>query len=86
VNDKVQEKLSYTYIGHFSRYIQPGARRIASTKYTDNLSIVSLKNPDGTIVVVFLNCSQENVPVKLRLNGQVTELVIPEESIVTGLI
>lgn len=86
VNDKVQEKLSYTYIGHFSRYIQPGARRIASTKYTDKLSIVSLKNPDGTIVVVFLNCSKENVPVKLRLNGQVAEIEIPEKSIVTGLI
>lgn len=39
--DIVQEKLSYTYIGHFSRSIEPGAKRIATTKYTDKLNVVS---------------------------------------------
>lgn len=85
-NDIVQEKLSYTYIGHFSRYIEPGAKRIASTKYTDKLEIVSLKNPNGTIVIVLLNRSHEEVPVALRLGGQVTDFSVPASSIVTGII
>jgi glucosylceramidase len=85
-NDIVQEKLSYTYIGHFSRYIEPGAKRIASTKYTDKLNIVSMKNPDGTIVTVLLNRSGEDVAVALRLAGEVTEFSVPAGSIVTGVI
>jgi glucosylceramidase len=85
-NDIVQEKLSFTYIGHFSRYIEPGAKRIASTKYTDKLNVVSMKNPDGTIITVLLNRSEEDVPVALRLAGQVTEFTVPAGSIVTGII
>lgn len=85
-NDHVQEKLSYTYIGHFSRFIEPGAKRIASTKYTDKLDVVSLKNPNGSIVAVLLNRSKEEVPVAIRLGGQVAEFSVPASSIVTGLI
>jgi glucosylceramidase len=85
-NDIVQDKLSYTYIGHFSRYIEPGAKRIASTKYTDKLDVVSLKNPNGSIVIVLLNRSLEEVPVALRLGGLMTEFSVPASSIVTGVI
>lgn len=85
-NDIIQENLSYTYIGHFSRYIEPGAKRIASTKYTDKLEVVSLKNLNGSIVTVLLNRSHDEVPVALRLGGQVTEFSVPASSIVTGII
>jgi glucosylceramidase len=85
-NDIVQEKLTYTYIGHFSRYIEPGAKRIASTKYTDKLSVVSMENPNGSIVTVLLNRSEEDVPVAIRLAGEVTEISVPAGSIVTGII
>jgi glucosylceramidase len=85
-NDIVQEKLSYTYIGHFSRYIEPGAKRIASTKYTDKIDVVSLKNQNGSIVIILLNRSHEEVPVALRLGGLVTEFSVPASSIVTGVI
>lgn len=84
--DIVQEKLSFTYIGHFSRFIEPGAKRIASTKYTDKLHVVSMKNPNGSIVVVFLNRSNEEASVALRMEGQVAEFFVPANSIVTGLI
>nr|WP_283249439.1 glycoside hydrolase family 30 beta sandwich domain-containing protein [Bacillus sp. FJAT-49736] len=85
-NDIVEEKLSYTYIGHFSRYIEPGAKRIATTKYTDSLSLTALKNPDGSIVIVLLNRSKEDIPVHLRLNGEVAEFSIPGDSIMTGIV
>lgn len=85
-NDIVQEKLSYTYIGHFSRYIKPGARRIASTKYTDKLDIAAMKNTDNTIIVVLLNRSQGDLPVALRMEGQITEFTVPAGSILTGVI
>jgi glucosylceramidase len=62
----------FTNIGHFSRYIEPGAKRIASTKYTDKIDVVSLKNPNGDLVIVFLNRSNEVVQVALRFGGLVT--------------
>lgn len=83
-NDIIQEKLSFTYIGHFSRYIQPGAKRIGSTKYTDKLDVVAMKNPDHSLVVVLLNRSQEEIPLVLRIGGQVAEINVPANSIVTG--
>jgi glucosylceramidase len=85
-NDIIQEKLTYTYIGHFSRYIEPGAKRIAMTKYTENLSVVSMKNPSGTIITILLNRTKKDLPVALRFTGQVTEFIVPAESIVTGII
>ena len=85
-NDIVQEKLSFTYIGHFRCYIEPGAKRIASTKYMDALQTVSMKNPDGSIITVFLNRLNEEVPVALRIDGQVAEFSIPANAMITGII
>lgn len=85
-NDVVQIKLTYTYIGHFSRFIKPGAKRIANTKYTNKLEVTSLKNPDGTITSVFLNRTSEDIDVNLRLHGNVVKLMIPAGSIATGIV
>lgn len=80
---KLEKKLSYTYIGHFSRHIMPGARRIASSKYTDEIETTSFRNPDDTLTVVLLNRTTKSLPVTLRLSGQICELVLPETSICT---
>ncbi|ROR27430.1 glucosylceramidase [Mobilisporobacter senegalensis] len=85
ITGEIQKNLSYTYIGHFSKYIKPGAKRIAFTKYTGNIEITAMKNEDGSIILVFLNCSNKDVNVALRLNGQVADLVIPG-GITTGII
>ncbi|WP_374049802.1 glycoside hydrolase family 30 beta sandwich domain-containing protein [Neobacillus sp. PS3-34] len=45
-----------------------------------------MKNPDGSIVIVLMNRSNEEVPVALRIKGQVTEFLVPAGSIVTGVI
>ena len=83
---EVQKKLSYAYIGHFSRYIQPGARRIASSVYTEKIDTVSFVNPDGKLVSVFLNKTNKALPVVIRLNGQVAEFKLSANAIATGVI
>lgn len=85
-NDTVEKKLSYTYIGHFSRYIKPGAFRIASTVYTDRLETTAFRNPDGTIACVLLNRTESDLPVNLRICGQFAYMLIPRESITTLII
>jgi len=85
-NDNYEIKLSFDYIGHFSRYIQKGAKRIAYTSYTDKLEITAFKNPDDTIAVVLLNRTNEEIPVSLRMEGYNAEIAVAKNSIATGVI
>lgn len=84
--DTVEKKLSYDYIGHFSRHIDPGARRAASSCYTDKLETVSLCNPGGALVTVFLNRTDKPLPVVLRLNGKAAAFTLLPDAIATGVI
>ncbi|MDF2906695.1 MAG: glucosylceramidase [Herbinix sp.] len=79
-------KLSYDYIGHFSKYIMPGAKRIGSSKYTSDLEATAFKNPDGTLVLVALNRTQKKLPVVIRLNGKLIEFELADSAIATALI
>ncbi len=46
---------SYYYIGHFSRFIRPGAKRIIASPSRSMLLTTAFKNEDGTVVVVVMN-------------------------------
>ena len=84
--DTLEKKLSYEYIGHFSRYIKPGARRIASSAYTEKMDTVSFVNPDGTLACVFLNKTNKALPVVIRLNGETASFTLAANAIATGVI
>jgi glucosylceramidase len=74
---------SYYYIGHFSKFIRPGARRIASSSTTDNLTCTGFVNTDGGVAVVVLNLSDKAQPFYLWLDGQAAKTVGPAHSILT---
>ena len=46
---------SYYYIGHFSKFVRPGARRIASSPSRSALLSTAFVNPDGKVSVVVMN-------------------------------
>lgn len=71
---------------HFSHYIRTGAKRIGFSRYTDLLDVTAFENPDGSLVVVVLNRTKEMIPVNLRLQGQIVELMIIPNTISTGVI
>ena len=50
---------SYYYLGHFAKFIRPGARRIASSSTDDNLLSVAFINPDDTVATVVLNLTDQ---------------------------
>jgi len=60
---------SYYYIGHFSRFIRPGAKRISCASTRDELEATAFINPDGEIAVVVLNRSEKSIPFALKGNG-----------------
>jgi glucosylceramidase len=61
---------AYYYLGHFSKFIQPGAKRIVSSSSRDQLSTTAFINPDGQIVVVVLNLTDQKMPYNLWVNGK----------------
>lgn len=69
-NDKIYVHDSYYYIGHFSRYVKKGAKRIASSKWSSDIDTVSFKNPDGSIVTVVLNKTDEERSFSFRISGK----------------
>ena len=58
-------RLPYYYLGHFSRFIHPGARRVMSTRYTASLETCAFRNEDGTYALVVLNRTDWAIPFHL---------------------
>lgn len=59
----------YHYIGHFSRYIQPGAVCLGSSVYTAGVEATVFENPDGGKVAVLLNRCDDAKPISLTENA-----------------
>jgi glucosylceramidase len=79
----VEKRLSFSYLEHFSRYIVPGSRRIGHSCHTDAVETTAWLQPDGTMVVVAMNTGTEDVPLMLRCEGRLAELVVPASGIVS---
>jgi len=86
IRDKLDVRLSYDYIGHFSKYIQKGARRIGFSKYTKDLEMTAFKNPDGGIVLVFLNTTDKSIPVHVHIKNDVYIFDMLGNAIATALV
>ncbi len=74
---------SYYYIGHFSKYIRPGARRINASSNRTNLLTTAFKNPDGTIAVVVMNNSNSTLHYNLMMDEQSAPAISLPHSIST---
>ncbi len=79
----IRYQSSYHYIGHFARFVRPGARRILCASGSDDLEATAFRNPDGTLVTVILNATERTLPFALSLRGQGTVLTAPARSIQT---
>ena len=65
---------SYYYIGHFSKFVQMGARRIACSPSRSQLVATAFLNPDGTVAVVVMNASERPASYWLWLGGNAAEV------------
>lgn len=77
-------KLSYYYIGHFSRFIKPGARRLLTTRYTQNLECCAFRNPDGEMVLVVMNQTGKPQKFELLVEGKACQMEMEAHSILTA--
>lgn len=77
---------SFYYLGHFSKFIRPGAKRIVASSTSDDLLTTAFKNPDGSIAVVVMNQTGNAIDVNLQLRGEAVKQIAPAHSIFTAII
>lgn len=85
-NDGYIKNLTFYYIGHFSKFIKPGAKRIGISKFTNQIEITAFKNFDTSIVIVLLNRNDFNIEYKLNLDGKIFKDTIDKHCIVSLII
>ena len=74
---------SYYFIGHFSKFIKKGAKRISSSASRSGLLTTSFLNPDGKMVTVVMNESDKQVNYLLCVGTKATEIIILPKAIQT---
>lgn len=71
---------TYYYIGHFSKFIAPNAKRISTTTSRSTLESTSFQNPDGQIVTVVMNKTDNPITFKLIIEDSQVKLSIPSRA------
>lgn len=85
-NNGYIKNLTYYYIGHFSKYIKPGAIRIGYSKFTSDIEVCAFKNEDDSIVVVLLNRNDFNKEFTLNFLGNIFHDNLDSHAILTFVI
>ena len=81
--EKIEKHLSYYYIGHFSRYIKPGARAVPVSSWCMEAEGAAFVNPDGERILVLLNRQDSPVKVNAGEGREGVSLELQPHSIVT---
>lgn len=81
-----QKQLSFEYIGHFSRHIKPGAKRIGFSRFSSLLECTAAQNPDGSLVAVIMNTDKFDREIFLRLYDTICPLTVKGDSLNTIII
>ena len=74
---------AYFYIGHFSKFIRPGAKRISCSSSRSDLLTTGFINEDGSVIIVVMNQSPIGARYILCAGTGVAEIHILPHSIQT---
>lgn len=85
--DEEKDSLIYTpsfyYLGHFSKFIKPGAKRVSTSSSHSSIESVTWINPDGQIITVVMNSTDEKHDYLLYIGDQESKLSINPRAIQT---
>ncbi len=77
---------SYYYIGHFSKFIRPGARRILTSASRSQLLTTGFVNEDGSLAIVVMNKTNKKTLYNLYMKDGSVEITSLPHSIQTLVI
>lgn len=82
IGTTVARNVSYYIIAHASKFVRPGAVRIASDTPA-SLSNVAFKNTDGSKVLIVLNTGTSTQTFNIKFNGKTTVSVLSSGAVAT---
>ena len=82
---KLHYMSSYFYIGHFSKFVRPGARRIACSSGLAGVIATAFVNPDGRVATVVMNSTEKAQTAQVWVAGKAASRSLPPHSIATFL-
>lgn len=74
---------SYFYIGHFSKFIRPNAKRVSTVTSRSHLLSTSFLNGNGKMITVIMNQSDLEIKYKLYIGQMAVQQIILPHSIQT---
>jgi len=74
---------SYYYIGHFSKFIRPEAKRVSTSVSRSQLLSTSFLNKDGKMVTVVMNQGDKELRYNLIIDETKADVTIPAHAIQT---
>ena len=83
---QLMHQSSYFYLGHFSRFIKRGARRVLCAATRQALEATAFVNPDGSTAVVVMNRSEVAIDFTLRIDGGRCVTALPARAMATYLL
>lgn len=76
--------VDYAALGHVSKFVKPGAHRIASNTFDQgSLENVAFQNPDGSIVLVVLNSSASALTFNIAWHSEFASYKLPAGGVAT---
>ena len=82
--DSIVYTPSYFYIGHFSKYIRPGAKRVSTVSSLSFLESTSFINQDGKMVTVVMNTTDNVIGYNLYVGANMAaHIEIPARAMQT---
>lgn len=74
---------TYYFIGHFSKFIKPGAKRISTVASRSFLQATTFENTDGSYATVVFNENDMPLDYTTYVGGQKVDMSIPARAIQT---
>ncbi|MFI2857675.1 glycoside hydrolase family 30 beta sandwich domain-containing protein [Paenibacillus sp. JSM ZJ436] len=81
--DNVTYNPQYYGLGHSSKFVNPGAQRIQSNTFQDQMESVAYRNTDGSMVMIVSNRLASAKTVKIKWGTQSFTYQMPAEGAVT---
>ena len=78
----ITRNVEYYVLGHVSRFVLPGAYRVAATSRGDEVAAAAFLNPDGSRVAILYRKSGRG-PVSVALDGKRYNVALPKGSVAT---
>lgn len=82
----LQPQSSFFYIGHFARWMRPGAQRVLCAATKQVLEATACVNADGSVAAVVMNRSEQAQDFVLQVGTQRWQLQLPPRAITTCIV